>query len=252
MPYELKKNWLLEARQSQALHPELGSLEVWPSADVLLEKQKSVVPSTFFEDEPYITQSESKRSWNVHTRNIELQRAEIQISLCKALLTSRKTTAHRHPPLMKTVVQVSEWWTFHPQKEGRGVHLFVCAMGRRKMTTMSNACCYMLSKSKTLLPSSALRWSRTLPVPGVPPPWTTKTKQNKGGSLRSYSRKRACLLIIRARGGRQQLKNLCVAEKLWGGDASAVFLLCRRERGKGGEGAFRQLYHSKRNQRGCS
>lgn len=37
---------------------------------------------------------------------------------------------------------------------------------------------------------------QTLPVPGVPPPWTTKIKLNKGGSFRAYSRKISCLLSI--------------------------------------------------------
>jgi len=90
-------------------------------------------------------------------------------------------------------------------------------MGRRKIKTMSNVYSYTLSKSKPLISSSALKYSQTLPVPGVPPPWTTRIKQNKGGSFRSYSEKISCLLIILIFGGGQQPKNLCITEKLWSG-----------------------------------
>ena len=82
---------------------------------------------------------------------------------------------------------------------------------------MSNVYSYTLSKSKPLISSSALKYSQTLPVPGVPPPWTTRIKQNKGGSFRSYSEKISCLLIILIFGGGQQPKNLCITEKLWSG-----------------------------------
>lgn len=89
---------------------------------------------------------------------------------------------------------------------------------------------YTLSKSKPLISSSALKHSQTLPVPGVPPPWTTKMKLNKEGSIRLQSRKISCLLITLIFGGGQQLKKPSCGV----GDARFCFLALqtRTEQGK--------------------
>lgn len=59
-----------------------------------------------------------------------------QIYLCKALFKLLIKTTHtkRHPLGLKLWLK-PHWWTFHLQKEGRGVHLFVCMMGRWRITT---------------------------------------------------------------------------------------------------------------------
>lgn len=129
---------------------------------------------------------------------------------------------------------------------------------------MTNVHSNSLIKANPSFPPRHRNKPQTLPVPGEPPPWTTKIKLNKGGSFTAFSREISCLLSILIclffwfffKGGFlfifwsfQQLKTLFLV-KLWDGNEGSWLLFLA-----GGieiKGTFREVYPHKHNQRGCS
>lgn len=129
---------------------------VWPFPDVLLQILNAGGSSPFTLWWPVHQPKKKERTTKLWKRNATIEKyKEVDLFMQSFVYTLKSTIANT---ILWWKLWLKSWkWILHSQRESRGVHLFVCMIRRRKITAMSNVHWYVLSKSKTLISSSALK-----------------------------------------------------------------------------------------------